>query len=58
MVLVEVHGDASPDSVGISGSLDKEVGWCLIPPEEAACGAGEIERIKSHDWSASISLGS
>ena len=36
----------------------EEVGWCLIPPEEAAWGAGEIERIKSHDWSASISLGS
>ena len=58
VVLVEVHGDASPDPWESRDPSIEEVGWCLIPPEEAAWGAGEIERIKSHDWSASISLGS
>jgi 8-oxo-dGTP pyrophosphatase MutT (NUDIX family) len=58
VVLVEVQGEAIPDPWGSSDSSIGEVGWCLITPEETAWGEGEIERIRSHDWSASISLGS
>ena len=58
VVLVEVQGDAMPDPWGSRDPSIEEVGWCLMPPEETAWDAGEIEMIRAHDWSASISLGS
>ena len=58
VVFVEVQGEAIPDPWESNDPSIGEVGWCLVPPEETAWGAEEIERLRSHDWSASISLGS
>ena len=58
VVLVVVQGEAIPSPWESRDPSIEEVGWCLIPPEETAWSSEEIERIRSHDWSASISLGS
>ena len=58
MALVEVPQSPSPNSwQSEDGSID-EVGWCLEIPEDTAWEADEIERLRSHDWSTSIILGS
>ena len=58
VALVEVPQSPSPNSwQSEDGSID-EVGWCLEIPEDTAWEADEIERLRSHDWSTSIILGS
>ena len=36
----------------------EEVGWCMQIPRDVGWGTEEIERLLSHDWSASKTLGS
>jgi 8-oxo-dGTP pyrophosphatase MutT (NUDIX family) len=56
VVLVEVDRPPSPDSWSSDDESIEEVGWCVKIPEGTAWGDSEIERIRDHDWSASISL--
>jgi 8-oxo-dGTP pyrophosphatase MutT (NUDIX family) len=58
VVLVHVEVPVSPDPWASSDDAIEEVGWCLQLPENSAWGDVEIERIRNHDWSTSISLGS
>ena len=58
VVLVEVDSPVSPEPWGSEDDAIEEVGWCLQLPESSAWGDDEFERIVSHDWSTSISLGS
>ena len=56
VVLVHVEVPVSPDPWASSDDAIEEVGWCLQLPENSAWGDVEIERIRNHDWSTSISL--
>jgi len=56
VVLVHVDVPASPEPWRSSDEAIEEVGWCLQLPEHSAWGEDEIERIRGHDWSTSISL--
>jgi len=56
VVLVHVEGPVSPDPWTSADDAIEEVGWCLQMPENSAWGGDEIEKIRSHDWSTSISL--
>ncbi|MDP7002649.1 MAG: NUDIX domain-containing protein [Candidatus Thalassarchaeaceae archaeon] len=56
VVLVEVEQAPRPESWQSSDDSIEEVGWCITVPENCAWGADEIERIRAHDWSASITL--
>ena len=58
VVLVEVDSPVSPEPWGSEDDAIEEVGWCLQLPERSAWGNDEFERIVSHDWNTSISLGS
>ena len=58
VVLVHVEVPVRPDPWASSDDAIEEVGWCLQLPENSAWGDVEIERIRNHDWSTSISLGS
>jgi len=58
VVFVEVEGTVSPEPWISPDNSIEEVGWCLQLPENSAWGDEEINRIMSHDWSTSISLGS
>ena len=56
VVLVHVLGEPSPDPWASKDDSIEEVGWCLMQPENTAWEDGELERIRAHDWSKSISL--
>ncbi|HIG33301.1 MAG TPA: NUDIX domain-containing protein [Candidatus Poseidoniales archaeon] len=56
VVLVHVDVPVSPNPWLSSDDAIEEVGWCLQLPENSAWGDDEIERIRNHDWSTSISL--
>tara|TARA_Y100001960_G_scaffold332316_1_gene432381 strand:+ start:3554 stop:3952 length:399 start_codon:yes stop_codon:yes gene_type:complete len=56
VVLVKVDEEPIPDPWDSKDESIEEVGWCLKPPENTAWGEDEILKIRSHDWSTSISL--
>ena len=56
VVLVEVDKTPYSDSWSSEDESIDEVGWCVIIPEDSAWEDSEIERLRDHDWSASISL--
>ncbi|MBO76493.1 MAG: hypothetical protein CME17_03600 [Gemmatimonadetes bacterium] len=58
VVWVQVEEEPGPLSWGSLDSNIEEVGWCIDIPENLGWGTKEIEKIKSHDWSKSRSLGS
>ncbi|MDP6986175.1 MAG: NUDIX domain-containing protein [Candidatus Thalassarchaeaceae archaeon] len=58
VALVEVSQSPSPISWKSEDESIEEVGWCLEIPEDTAWGIDEIERVRNHDWSTSIILGS
>ena len=58
VVLAQVDMSVSPESWKSPDDAIEEVGWCLQLPENSAWGDDEIEKIRNHDWSTSISLGS
>jgi len=58
VVLAQVDMSVSPESWKSPDDAIEEVGWCLQLPENSAWGDDEIEKIRGHDWSTSISLGS
>ena len=58
VVLVHISGSPQPEPWPSQDEAIEEVGWCLRTPENSAWGKGELDRIKDHDWSTSISLGS
>ena len=53
VVLVEV--DEEPEPYGWDSNDENiiEVGWCVEIPDELYWGTNEIEKLISHDWSAS-----
>jgi 8-oxo-dGTP pyrophosphatase MutT (NUDIX family) len=53
VVLVEV--DEEPEPYGWDSNDENiiEVGWCVEIPDELYWGTSEIEKLISHDWSAS-----
>ena len=58
VVLARVDMSVSPEPWKSPDDAIEEVGWCLQLPENSAWGGDEIEKIRNHDWSTSISLGS
>jgi 8-oxo-dGTP pyrophosphatase MutT (NUDIX family) len=56
VVLVKVAESPCPAAWPSNDNAIEEVGWCMEAPEKAAWGAEEVERIRNHDWSTSISL--
>ena len=58
VVLVHISEGPTPEPWTSKDESIEEVGWCLEAPENSAWGKAEIDTIKAHDWSTSISLGS
>jgi len=58
VVLAQVEMSVSPEPWKSPDDAIEEVGWCVQLPENSAWGDDEIEKIRNHDWSTSISLGS
>ncbi|MEC8874706.1 MAG: NUDIX domain-containing protein [Candidatus Thermoplasmatota archaeon] len=56
VVFIEVAETPVPESWQSTDDSIDEVGWCLQIPDNTAWGAHEIERLRTHDWSASITL--
>ena len=58
VVWIQVDEEPAPLPWGSIDSNIEEFGWCIDIPENLGWGANEIEKIISHDWSNSRSLGS
>ncbi|MBV43817.1 MAG: hypothetical protein CMA54_03460 [Euryarchaeota archaeon] len=56
VVRVKVSESPCPEAWTSNDHSIEEVGWCMDVPEKTAWGGDEIDRIRNHDWSASISL--
>jgi 8-oxo-dGTP pyrophosphatase MutT (NUDIX family) len=56
VVLVSIDMPVNPDPWISPDDAIEEVGWCLQLPENSAWGDDELEKIRNHDWSTSISL--
>ncbi len=56
VVLIHIEGHPIPEPWKSHDDSIDEVGWCLMAPENTEWGKDEIEKIRSHDWSTSISL--
>ena len=58
VVWVEVDEGPGPEPWQSDDPRIEEVGWCMQIPRDVGWGTEEIERLLSHDWSASKTLGS
>ena len=58
VVLVQLDINPAPDGWMSEDEKIEEVGWCIEIPDELFWGTDEIEKLITHDWSTSKTLGS
>tara|TARA_Y100001970_G_scaffold277652_1_gene382185 strand:- start:1839 stop:2171 length:333 start_codon:yes stop_codon:yes gene_type:complete len=58
VVWIEVEDEPGPEPWLSSDPRIAEVGWCIEAPNSLAWDASEVEAIRNHDWSASVTLSS
>ena len=58
VVWIEVEDEPRPEPWRSNDPKISEVGWCMEIPNTLGWGFSEVEAIRNHDWSASVTLSS
>ncbi len=58
VVWIEVEDEPRPEPWLSNDPKISEVGWCMEIPNTLGWGVSEVEAIRNHDWSASVTLSS
>ncbi|MEC7744207.1 MAG: NUDIX domain-containing protein [Candidatus Thermoplasmatota archaeon] len=58
VVWIEVEEEPGPEPWLSTDPMIAEVGWCVEAPNSLAWSVSEIDAIRNHDWSASVTLSS